>query len=221
MGRIRTRRWLATACFAVALLAFVLVPQVSAYRLSLMNLADLATLSGRAFAGVCIAREEGEMVVGTQAQRLAYVQYTFRVTDVLKGSVGDTVTIRQVDLGRRPSATPGPNGSVPVPYNPVPLPEYEVGQEVVLLLTPESPLGLTSPVGMQQGVFDVQTARDKKFVSSRFSNATLFRSMSVEKLARTGAFSSAELGLVKKAQEAPSGPLPYESFASLVKKLAR
>ncbi len=145
------------------------------------------------------------MVVGGNG--LAYTEYVFDVTAVIKGNVDDPLIVRQVNLGREP-----PDGGEvtpqPVPRNPLPLPEYQLGQEVVLFLTEESTLGLTSPLGMQQGVFDVQTLRGKKFVSSRFSNITLLRGI------------SADSRFPPKGAETLTGPFQYDSFVSLVKELS-
>lgn len=200
------------------------VSDLSAYRTILMNLEDLATRAPRIVAGLCTSRNKGKVVVGTNGGNLAYTEYTFRVTDVIKGKVGDPLIIRQVNLGRKPmSEAQGSEETTalqPVPRNPLPLPDYQPGQEVFLFLTEDSKLGLTSPLGIQQGVFDIETARGEKLVSSRVSNTTLLRGISPERKAALGLFARRDPIPPRKAAETTAGPFGYEAFVSLVKELS-
>jgi hypothetical protein len=218
-------RWVVAMGLMGILVLISPVSDLLAFRMVLMNLEELATRAPRIVAGVCTAQQDGEMVVGAKGETLAYIEYTFRVTDVIKGNVGETLTIRQVNLGRKPaSGAPGLDGGTvarPRPYNPVPLPQYQVGQEVMLFLTEDSELGLTSPLGMQQGVFDVRDARGKKFVSSRFSNTSLFRGISPERTAAFGLSTRPDPRPSPKVAEVPAGPFRYEAFVSLVQELAK
>lgn len=73
---------------------------------------------------------------------LGYTEYTLAVNDWIKGGTGSTVTFRQLGRAAGPAAVPG-------------MPVYKRGAEVLLFLHGPSRIGLTSPVGMQQGYYPV------------------------------------------------------------------
>ena len=60
------------------------------------------------------------------------------------------------------------------------IPEYKVGDELVLFLTKESDLGLCAPVGLLQGVFRVARAGRKAEVRNELRNERLFESVTEE-----------------------------------------
>jgi hypothetical protein len=184
-----------------------------AFRMVPMNLEEMAAQAQRIVVGVCTAREEGEVPVSPGGPSVGFTQYTFRVTDYLKGNPGPTLTVRQVRLGRRPTS----NGlEQPVARNPLPLPEYQPGQEVLLFLGDESPLGLTSPVAMEQAVFDVEMSGGQRMLRHRFANRSLFRNMSASHLAVSKNLSPPEIALFPVKE---NEPIPYAPFMSLVRKL--
>lgn len=190
-----------------------------AYRMVLLSLEEMAGQAERIVAGVCTAREEREAAVGAAGKTLRYTEYTFQVTDALKGVVGQTLTIRQVRLGGGPvsnRAAP-PGAGQPLGVNPVPLPEYQVGQEVLLFLGGDSSLGFTSPVGMDQAVFDVETdALGRKMLKHRLGNQGLFRKGDAERLALTKRLVPEEAALLPLKEREP---IPYAPFVSLTRKL--
>jgi len=88
---------------------------------------------------------------------------TFRVDDALKGSVGASYTMKQI--GGRLA-----NGET---YRVDGVPTYALGHSYVVFLHSPSSLGLSSPVGLSQGKFDVaQTAN-----GAEVSNGRDFREM--------------------------------------------
>src|SRR5262249_55213547 len=80
-----------------------------------------------------------------QLTNLTTVVVSLRVTETLKGNIGPVLTFRQFlwDIRDRFDAA-----------------GYRKGQDLLLLLNPNSSYGLTSPVGMEQGRF--QLSRDKQ-----------------------------------------------------------
>lgn len=103
-----------------------------------VNLEDMARLSDRVFLGRVVAVEkEYDSRIGTNI-----VTYSFSVSEGLKGiEDGETVQVRQVSENS--------DGISPISG----LPSYRKGEEVILFLHRDSRLGLTSPVGLSQGVF--------------------------------------------------------------------
>jgi len=132
-GRRARRKW--SARFSFLLLGAVgclMTPasQVGAMTVRALSLEELARRADRIFVGTCI---EVRQVRGEFGQPITEI--TFRIIEPIKGVSADRVMIRQL------------GGQL--------LPGYSVGQEVLLFLHPESPTGLTSPVGLGQGIFTV------------------------------------------------------------------
>lgn len=178
-----------------------------------MNIQEMTATAERIVVGVCTAREEGEVPVAPGGAPVGFTQYTFQITDHLKGNVGETMTIRQVQLGRKP---PFQGIEQPLGRNPLPLPDYQPGQEVLLFLGGDSSLGLTSPVAMDGAVFEVETSGGRKTFKRRFGNLGLFRDLSAEQLAATRQLSPEEIALFSVKEHEP---IPYVPFVSLVRKL--
>ena len=132
-GRRARRKW--SARFSFLLLGVVgclMMPasQVGAMTVRALSLEELVRRADRIFVGTCV---EVRQVRSESGQPITEI--TFRIIEPIKGVSADRVMIRQL------------GGQL--------LPGYSVGQEVLLFLHPESPTGLTSPVGLGQGIFTV------------------------------------------------------------------
>jgi hypothetical protein len=141
---------------------------------SLVREIDFVSLNQRAgtlFHGRCIERKEVP-----DARPFGYTEYTFEIIEGVKGcrdAAGkptETMTVRHA--GTR-SGHVRPDG-LEVPPLRLGLPEYEVGEEVVLFLTRESKLGLCAPVGLSQGKFSVIRAKGRVLVRNSQANRCLF-----------------------------------------------
>src|SRR5438128_2681531 len=107
------------------------------------NLEQMVAKADRIFAGTVIGVTED--YVYAAGGNIPVTVYTFAVDEVLKGSVGQTLTIKQVGHRSDPSFLLGH------------LPEYKNGAVVMLFLHADSRYGLTSPVGLGQGAFLIKT----------------------------------------------------------------
>jgi len=134
-----------------------------------VNLPEMTDSAGMVFYGRCLAVETSSPN-GILAKR-----YSFKVIEALKGVEPDQVVTFQQISGSGSFGIPG-------------IPAYQKGQEVLLFLYPESRLGLTSPVGMGQGLFQPQELSDGRM---GFSNAFGNRNLSV----RLEGSTAAEAGL--------------------------
>ena len=95
------------------------------------------------------------------AHQFIWTHYEIKVTDVLKGLVGSTVTVSE------------PGGSVDgLNMSIAGVPTYAVGEEVVILLSPTE-IGYLRTCGWGQGKFSVQTADGQKTVSAPGSGAQI------------------------------------------------
>lgn len=72
---------------------------------------------------------------------------TFRVDDVLKGTLGSSYTIKQIG---------GTDSSSNMHFKVHGVPKYTVGESYVLFMNGVSSAGFTSPVGLSQGRFLIQ-----------------------------------------------------------------
>jgi hypothetical protein len=113
--------------------------------------------AGRVVRGRCVAA--APVVVAVGGARIAATEYTFAVSETLKGPAGTTLRFRQVG---RPEGGRGDLGEL------VGLPVYSPGTEYVLFLLPESRSLLTSPVSAAGGAFFV---RGDSLVASGISHA--------------------------------------------------
>lgn len=85
--------------------------------------------------------------VGRDGNGLPATWATLDIRRSLKGRASGTIVIKQYG-----TATPLADGTVTRVAG---LPRYVAGDEIVLFLRPESPLGFTSPVGFGQGTYRV------------------------------------------------------------------
>jgi hypothetical protein len=156
--------WVASTAL-LALISLLSVPAFAA-RVRSLNLEELAGRADRIFQGRCI-----QVRVGTDpdlGQVVTYVSFAPQAS--VKGNVHGRLTIKL--LGNE-SATARPDEALEG------LPRFQEGEEVVLLLYPDSARGLTSPVGFGQGKFKI--LRDKLGKASAvngFANERLLEGLS-------------------------------------------
>jgi len=130
------------------------------------------------------------------------LEYVFAVQGGIKGvQTGETVVFRQVGTGLQ--------GTLDIPH-------YQKGQELLLFLHGDSRLGLTSPVGLAQGVFQLKkTAEGEIGVLNALENTNLKYQLSGA-VAQESGMSAVELNSV-----ATKKPIPIEIFSLLVEKIDR
>lgn len=184
---------------AAATLLVLIVTTVWATHVKPVNLQDMVASADRIFLGACIKAEETTLPSGLTA-----TEYTFQVRRGLKGvNSGDTVTFRQLHAsGRQSLSIPG-------------LPRFRHGQDTLVFLHGDSKLGLTSPVGLSQGVFQVQQSNEGLVVVNGMGNSNLDYELP-EINVRSAGLAGRERQLLSADQ-----PIPLDTFASLVAKFER
>jgi len=134
---MRVRVGTLQAFLFVAAGALWLTPAAYALSVRTINLEETVRLSGQAFFGRCLETRD----LPHDEMGLAVRAYRFLVLEpILNTQAGEIVEFHQVRGGKVVGGIFG-------------MPEFEKGQELLLFLHPESRLGLTSPVGIHQGVF--------------------------------------------------------------------
>ncbi len=150
--------------------------QAQATKMLHRNAEELAKLAERIFVGVCTFREariEGELTIN---EYTTFNEYTFEVVDGVKGiETGDSLVIRQyafpVGRGQYPDRQ-WQLGKIPG------MPEYLPGNKYLLFLRDDSARGLTSPIGLGQGAFQIVVAKDgSEHAINLFQNSGVFHRM--------------------------------------------
>jgi hypothetical protein len=138
-----------------------------------MNLEQLTLKAGRIFSGTVVAVEKGHTAMG--GGMLPTLTYRIAVDRALAGvpeksqvvevrMIGDPRGVRRDRLMRLPKAPPRP--------------QIEAGQRYLFFLTVPGPTGLSTTVGLGQGLFRITGAGDDEGVENQYDNAGLFRGMS-------------------------------------------
>ena len=184
--------------FTGLLVLLLSVTFVTGTSVRLLNLLEMVQLADRVFWGKCLSVEEKS----GDSTSLPVLEYVFAVQGGIKGvQTGETVVFRQVGTSSQ--------GALDIPH-------YEKGQEILLFLHGDSRLGLTSPVGLAQGVFQLKrTAEGEIGVLNALENTNLKYRLSGAAAQESG-MSAVELNSV-----ATKRPIPIEIFSLLVEKIAR
>jgi hypothetical protein len=131
------------------------------------------------------------------------VVVTIRVEDILKGSTPNSYTFRQAVIDRKD------------------LREklgYRVGQHILIILYKTSQFGLTSPAGMEQGRFYIESGSNGSLVARNgFGNAGLFRGLDSQLKAK-GLRLEPEMQAMVVGSGA--GPVSLEQLKRLIRTIA-
>ncbi len=172
---------------------------LSATSVRTVNLDEMVGYADRVFLGRCIGVQEAESQMG-----FPVVAYTFEVLEGIKGiRTGERVQVRQVASGK--TGMPGIPG----------MPSYRQGQKLVLFLHGDSQLGLTSPVGFGQGVFELLQEPDGLKVVNGLGNQNLTYNLSLAQ-GRDAGLSEAQFEVFRK-----SGPVRFDALATAVRQIER
>jgi hypothetical protein len=196
-----------------ALTVTTLCPLLQATTVKQMNILELVTRSNKIVAGRIVAIRE-DRIPAPGGGEIPLTIYTMAITDRLKGRVAETIELRFV--GTKSMRVRGNYGfQLQIPG----MPKYGLDDEVLIFLTRESRVGMTSPVGLMQGSFRiyVNSTTGTKMVTNGVNNSGLFKGVRDLDLPATKAFSQAERNLLN----VKSGGIDYSTFVSLTRKLSR
>lgn len=166
---------------AALLLAFALVGSASAASVRELMLDEIIDTAAIAFQGTCT----GNRTERDPLTNFVVTYTTFSVTDVLKGNVQTTHTIKQIG-----GEIPG--GELSFRVNGVPT--FTVGADYVVFLAGVSSAGFSSPIGLAQGKFSVRQTPSGKTVSNGRNVRELTAQIPPE-VAPTDAANARRLGL--------------------------
>jgi hypothetical protein len=154
-------------------------------------------------AGLIVHAKVSKVESGIDSQSgLTVTWVTLQVKENLYGAPASECTFKQYG---------GKSGRIV--HSPIGMPRYAVGEEMVLMLTAPSQVGMQSPVGMEQGKYRVSNERGngKKIVTNGMENKNLF----------VGVKNTRFLGRMAKANPQNPGPLGLEDFKNMVRLLVQ
>jgi hypothetical protein len=171
------------------------------------NLENLEAQAGQIFAGVCTNRSAEIDDSGIPVRR-----FTFRVTEAVRcrAAVGETIEVRHFGNG-----VPNEHGyAMHIPG----IPDYRVGQEVLLFLNPPSTIGLTAPVGLSQGLFAVKRNREGKATINLdpLRRRLLSRGLEASRYTASEGFTERDRNFLA----APPAQIELDEFCDLVRKMS-
>ncbi|MGH9338587.1 MAG: hypothetical protein ACRD1R_03120 [Acidobacteriota bacterium] len=181
---------------ALASMFVVAISSAGAVTVRPVNLFEMVEAAENVFLGQCVAVESDlDEVTG-----LPILQYTFEVLRGLKGvSKGETVTFRQIDSRHGLGLS---------------LPQFRLGEKSLLFLHAASRLGLTSPVGLEQGAFQVVNTTEHGL---GVINAVMNRNLLIN--TGKGRLENSILTAQETRTMREQRPIPLEAFQEIVRKI--
>jgi hypothetical protein len=173
--------------------SFLSIPRADATTVKHFDLPHMASSAARVFRGTVTDVRPGIVKVG--GGQLATTVYRIRVTETFKGDFATFKDVTYADV-EMIGGIKGESEGKGVRHFSVfrDMPRLERGQDYLLFLTAESSIALSSPVGLAQGLFEIDTAVPSEPTTNRMNNAGLMA------------------GVAK-------GPLPYDELAARVRSI--
>jgi hypothetical protein len=157
--------------------AALLAPEAQATTTLQMNLDQLSARAARIFRGTVLSAKTGTVEVG--GGQLPTVTYRVRVDEAFKGTFDElkagtnVVEIRMVAASKGATTASGAR-RFSVFHD---MPQLSAGREYVLFVTGQSGVGLSTTVGLAQGLFGIQHQGKDESVVNGVGNVGLFRGM--------------------------------------------
>ncbi len=190
--RTHTARLIVSAAAAMTVLLAV---TADAANVRYMNLRDLVANADRIVRGTVISSQESTVSAG--GGNIPVVTYRIRVDESLKGAAtaGQTIEVRLLGPIKEVAKGSLRRGAL---YRD--LPQFRVGGDYLFVLTRPSAIGLSTTVGLGQGLFQL-------------------RGRPGAELAVNGANNLGLLSGLPAAAPQPSGPVPYGELARHIRRL--
>lgn len=154
------------------LLAFSFVTlAASAAMVMKMSLGDLVGNADKVFRGTVLTKEPGTVSMG--GSDFSTVVYTVRVDDALKGDFGAKPVVTLTMLGnlKQDVSTGNAKRLSGIDMNP----DLTVGSDYVLFTTAASSVGLSTTVGLSQGLFHIfNDANGRELAANGLGNRGIF-----------------------------------------------
>jgi hypothetical protein len=163
----------AAVCAGMAVAMFTATPLGRATSVKHFDLDQMTSSAARVFRGTVVGIAPGHVVVG--GGQLATTTYRLRVVEVFKGTFSITkgnVTYAEVTMVGTHKVESDRGGARHFSHF-RDVPRLDVGRDYLLFLTAESRVALSSPVGLAQGCFDIDTSTSAQMTANRAGNVGL------------------------------------------------
>jgi hypothetical protein len=152
--------------------SFATIPRANATTVKHFDLGHMTASAARVFRGTVTDVRPGIVKVG--GGELATTIYRIRVIETFKGEFATfkNITYADVEMIGSIKAETESNG---VRHFSIfrDMPRLEPGKDYLLFLTAESRIALSSPVGLAQGLFEIDTSIPSQPTANRLNNAGL------------------------------------------------
>jgi hypothetical protein len=183
----------AAFCTGLIVASLATTPSADATTVKHFDLGRMTASAARVFRGTVTDVRAGTVSVG--GGQLATTIYRIRVTEVFKGEFATVKDVTYADVEMIGSIkADSPQSGVRHFSIFRDMPRLERGRDYLLFLTAESSIALSSPVGLAQGLFDIDTSLPSQPTANRMNNAGL-------------------------AADLEKGPLPYADLAARVRTI--
>lgn len=180
-------------CTGLIAASLALIPPAGATTVKHFDLPRMTSSAARVFRGTVTDVRAGTVKVG--GGELATTIYRIRVSETFKGEFATfkDITYADVEMVGSIKSDSASNG---VRHFSAfrDMPRLELGRDYLLFLTAESSIALSSPVGLAQGCFEIDTSIPEQPTANRMNNAGL-------------------------AADVAKGPLPYADLAERVRTI--
>src|SRR5262245_44530629 len=180
-------------CAGLIAAAVATSPPVTATTVKHFDLKGMTSSAARVFRGTVTDIRAGSVKVG--GGELATTIYRIRVTETFKGEFATfkDITYADVEMIGNIKTESDKNGVRRFSIF-RDMPRLELNRDYMLFLTAESSVALSSPVGLAQGCFDIDTSLPQEPTANRMNNAGL-------------------------ASDISKGPVPYSDLANRVRAI--
>jgi hypothetical protein len=180
-------------CAGLIAASFATSPRADATTVKHFDLGRMTASAARVFRGTVTDVRAGTVNVG--GGQLATTIYRIRVIETFKGEFTTVKNITYTDIEMIGNIKADSAGAGVRHFSVFrDMPRLERGQDYLLFLTAESKVALSSPVGLEQGCFEIDTSIPSQPTANRMNNA----------------------GLVA---DVAKGPLPYAELAERVRTI--
>jgi hypothetical protein len=184
-----------SVAFCAGLIAATLgmSPRADATTVKHFELGGMTASAARVFRGTVVDVRPGTVKVG--GGQLATTVYRIKVIESFKGDFATFKDITYADVEMLGSVKPEKDRNGVRHFSVFrDMPRLERGRDYLLFLTAESSIALSSPVGLEQGCFEIDTSVPSQPTANRLSNRGL-------------------------AADIQKGPLPYAELAERVRAI--
>jgi hypothetical protein len=180
-------------CTGLIAASFATIPRADATTVKHFDLGHMTASAARVFRGTVTDVRPGTVKVG--GGELATTIYRIRVTETFKGEFATFKDVTYADVEMIGSIKTD-SESTGIRHFSVfrDMPHLVRGRDYMLFLTAESRIALSSPVGLAQGLFEIDTSIPSQPTANRLNNAGL-------------------------AADVAKGPLPYAELAERVRTI--